>query len=118
MAKYTEKGIVFNKVYDGNTKIETSPITVKNTYNVSNGQVSFAGGDMHCLVNAVDIDWNGAQIDSNTELNSTAEVLNWVKNKVDNINIPETNFTQDENSLKLNGSTIYTPILTQGETGP
>ena len=33
------------------------------------------------IINAVDIDWNGAEIEENVTIHTTAELLNWIKTK-------------------------------------
>lgn len=37
--------------------------------------------DFYKLVNAVDIDWNGIEIDENTVLNDTSDLINWIASK-------------------------------------
>lgn len=38
--------------------------------------------DFYKLVNAIDIDWNGIEIDENTVLNDTSDLINWIASKV------------------------------------
>ena len=33
------------------------------------------------IINAVDIDWNGAQVEENVTINSTGDLLSWIKTK-------------------------------------
>lgn len=75
---YTESGITFSNVTLGNVNFESSPVACAGTYNVSGNNITFNGED-HLMVNAIDIDWNGAQVGNNTTINSTADLINWIK---------------------------------------
>ena len=37
-------------------------------------------GKLPTVINAVEIDWNGAQVEENVTLNSTGDLLSWIKN--------------------------------------
>lgn len=37
--------------------------------------------DFYKLVNAIDIDWNGIEIDENTVLNDTSDLINWIASR-------------------------------------
>ena len=41
-------------------------------------------GKNNPIINAVSIDWNNAQVDNNTYINTTGELLNWIKNSNSN----------------------------------
>ena len=76
--KYTEKGITFVNVKQPNTIIpdvigrqDRLTIDGDNVSNIDNEKT---------LINAIDIDWNGAQLD-NDQINTTADLLNYIKNK-------------------------------------
>ena len=76
--KYTEKDITFVNVKQPNTIIPNvigrqGRLTIDGD-NVSNIDYK------KTLINAIDIDWNGAQLD-NDQINTTADLLNYIKNK-------------------------------------
>lgn len=74
MAQIEQNNIIFNSVKDkGGVTVGTGPIRI-------NGQNSF-GENSKDIVNAVDIDWNGAQVEENVTLNSTGDLLSWIKIK-------------------------------------
>ena len=67
MVQIEQNNIIFNSVKDkGGVTVGTGPIRI-------NGQNSF-GENSKGIVNAVDIDWNGAQVDNNT-INTTGEII-------------------------------------------
>lgn len=77
---YTENGVTFNNVTAGNLSTSTSPIVCAGTYNISGNNVSFSGED-HLMLNAIDIDWNGAQTGNSSvsSLNTTGDLIRWIK---------------------------------------
>lgn len=73
-------GIEFNKI-KGKSK---STLTANPTMPASNGNLWKANTeDLSAWtgINAVDIDWNGAQVEENVIINTTGELLNWIKTK-------------------------------------
>ena len=55
--------------YDGSTGL----------YNINQTKLNNAG--VSKSVNAVEIDWNSAQVEENVTINSTGDLLNWIKTK-------------------------------------
>ena len=76
---YTNKNINYNSINSpskvvisgDSSKTLTGPI-----YTTSGSTISSINTK---LVNAVDIDWNGAQVDTNTTISDTSDLLNWIK---------------------------------------
>ena len=88
MAIINQGNITFNDVYkDGGTKHEDT--IIQSTYDSSAATPSSKNFP---LVNAVDIDWDGAEVDENTVLNTTGDLLTWIKNKTE-IEVPETDLS-------------------------
>lgn len=61
--------ITFNAVKNEGIELSTSPIIVKGQIGTDDGKV----------VNAVDIDWNGAEVGAENPINTTGELLSWIK---------------------------------------
>ena len=77
MAQITLKDIIFSNV--PNKKLGTkmgNRLTQTNA--TSNAQTYIESQDFYKLINAVDIDWNGIQIDENIIINDTADLINWI----------------------------------------
>lgn len=82
MAKYqfieSQSGINFNSV---DTTLMGVGQKVGNNYNRNATASDLAeiasdnGGKLPTIVNAVEIDWNAAQLDSDTTINTTGEIL-------------------------------------------
>lgn len=70
MAQYTDNtsNIIYNNV-SGGTKVSK----------LTNGSTDFELEDIVPVVNAVEIDWNGAVVGENKTLNTTGEVLSSYK---------------------------------------
>lgn len=70
MAQYTDNtsNIIYNNV-SGGTKVSK----------LTNGSTDFELEDIVPVVNAVEIDWNGAVVGENKTLNTTGEVLSRYK---------------------------------------
>ena len=71
-------------------QIQQGTITFQNYKNAQDGILQFTAGAMVSgaegpdlefggIVNAVDIDWNGAQVANNTVLNTTGDLINAIK---------------------------------------
>ena len=68
-----QNGITFNSVKTG-----VLPMSQWPTFSLKKQEgVDEDGG----IINAVDIDWNGAQVEENVTLNSTGDLLSWIKIK-------------------------------------
>lgn len=72
MAEITIDNIVFNNVKNVGEIVGSAPISFGNS---SSGPDTELGG----IINAIDIDWNGAQIDDDVIINNTGELLNYIK---------------------------------------
>ena len=75
-----DKDIRFNKVKNPQTLINVGPIGIKDRLHINDNNVDNID-DNKPLINAIDIDWNGAEVDDNLELNTTADLLAWIKSK-------------------------------------
>ena len=75
------KGITFNNIPDKKlgTKI-TTVITQSNVGNSSNEDY-INNQNFYKLYNAIDIDWNGAEIDNEHVINDTSDLLNYIKSR-------------------------------------
>lgn len=71
-------GIVFHKVKNPDTLFNQGPVGIKNRIVVNGDQVESIDDDKH-LINAVDIDWNGAEMDENTIIDTTGQLLAYIK---------------------------------------
>lgn len=76
--KYVDSGIQFNKVKNPDTLFTQGPLGIREKYNVNGDTVTNIDNSKH-LINAVDIDWNGAAIDDNTEINTTGQLLAYIR---------------------------------------
>ena len=86
ITQYTDdSGIQFNNIdlTGGYKTADGSKWTAKNSMflpdNAEDGVIK--GRDTRKFINAVDIDWNGAQVEENVTLNSTGDLLSWIKTK-------------------------------------
>ena len=69
-------GLQFNNIKLGGTNQSLKALKDDNPWKASGEYNSIPA-----IVNGIDIDWNGAQVEENVEINNTAELLNWIKNK-------------------------------------
>jgi len=75
MAETIQGGIRFGTIYkDGGVRL--SDTIIQSSWNPRS---EYPSDDNYPLVNAVDIDWNGAEIDENKIINTTGELLSWIK---------------------------------------
>lgn len=66
-------------IFHGGGKItNSSNVDRNNTYNVSKIENK---GSSSPVINAIDIDWNGAQVEEDKVINTTSELLNWIKER-------------------------------------
>lgn len=75
--KYTENSIQFNSVKSPDTLFNQGPIGIKGKHSV-NGDTITNIDRSKPLINAVDIDWNGADLDGQ-EINTTAQLLAYIR---------------------------------------
>lgn len=54
----------------------------------------FASDDFYAIIDAVNIDWNGIEVSENKTINTTTELINWIKEIA--ASIPEQGGSQDE----------------------
>lgn len=75
MKEFTQNGVVFNKYRESSEgqAIGVAPILVSGQEGVD---AEFGG-----IINAVDIDWNGAEIDNirDHDINTTGQLINYIK---------------------------------------
>ena len=72
----TQNSILFKNIYkDGGVSINDT--LIQSSFNPNENIPSDSNFP---LINAVDIDWNGAEIDSNTTINTTGDLISWIKN--------------------------------------
>ena len=85
--KFIDNNIEFTNVQKAGINTGSGPIAIKddylddeenpgyiNKYKTSNNKCQY-------VVNAIDIDWNGAQIDEDTTINTTGELISWISSK-------------------------------------
>lgn len=69
------KGVQFNNIPNKKLGTQiTTRITQSNVGNMSNDEY-LNSENYYKLFNGIDIDWNGIQIDENTEINDTADFI-------------------------------------------
>lgn len=71
----TQSSILFKNIY------KEGGVNINDTLRQSsfNPNESIPSLSNFPLINAVDIDWNGAEVDSNTTINTTGDLLSWIK---------------------------------------
>lgn len=103
---FQESGITFNNVKKIGTKISSFPLGNPDNYQYDGNSASrkdtehidYKGG----IINAIDIDWNGVNTESIPEeyvlvLNTTSDVLKWIKKLEYRISILENNGSRPDN---------------------
>lgn len=118
--KYTDhdSNITFNNVKAAGVYHASGPIGLNDRYRTdSTGTI--LTGIQHpelSLINAIDIDWNGAQVDPEVELNTTGDLLKWIKSKGGNSGSTNFDVYIDENGYwVINGTN--TGIKAIGKNG-
>lgn len=76
--KDSKSGISFLEVPEIGAEIPGGPLGISNTYH-KNGDTIESIDEDGKVINAVDIDWNGAEVGDGVYLHTTGEVLNWIK---------------------------------------
>ena len=80
--KYTENGVNFDSVKIPQILYEHGPLGRKGKIEYNDDEVTHI--DDKSFINAVDIDWNGIEVENNNRINTTADLINWIKNKISN----------------------------------
>ena len=80
--KYTEKEVNFDSVKIPQILYEHGPLGRKGKIEYNDDEVTYI--DDKPFINAVDIDWNGIEVENNNRINTTADLINWIKNKISN----------------------------------
>lgn len=111
-------GIEFNKI-KGKSK---STLTANPTMPASNGNLWKANTeDLSAWtgINAVDIDWNGAQVEENVIINTTGELLNWIKTKGGQISeIDSEKLAEIQNTIEVYQITFNNVLTKTFADGP
>ena len=102
MAQKTINGIQFNNIKTAGIELGQWPVILAG----QSGPDEDGGA-----INAVDIDWNGAIIDSNTTINTTGELFSLIKNLKNSQGNANISLSQSGNSLKANDVVVYTPSI-------
>ena len=74
------KGVTFNNI--PNKKLGTKIGTMLTQSNISiskDVETYIQSEDFYKLISVLDIDWAGIEIDANTTINDTADLINWIK---------------------------------------
>ena len=96
MATLTQNEIVFTLNDDTVTPFSGKYTNDQNfdantgLYDIDQNKLNTVG--VYKSVNAIEIDWNGAEVDENTVLNTTGDLLTWIKTKTE-IELPETDLS-------------------------
>ena len=77
MSTYVQNEITFNNVKEGNYKIKAFPIYM----NGLDGVHPEYGG----IINIVNVDWNGAEVGGDVVINTTGDLLSWIKNCIESL---------------------------------
>ena len=80
--RYTDykNGINFNDVKSPGVYHASGPIGLNGSYSIEGGEITNINSNLS-LINAVDIDWNNAQVDPGVEIKTTGDLLRWIKSK-------------------------------------
>lgn len=93
-------GIEFNKIKTkSKSTVTPNPVMPANNGNLwkaNNEDLSSWVG-----INAVDIDWNGAEVEENVIINTTGELLNWIKNKCNSSSSDSEKINEIQNTIEL-----------------
>lgn len=110
--RYTDSknNITFNSVKPAGALHASGPIGHNGMYTVDGSTITSITKGIS-LINGIDIDWNGAQVEPGVIINTTGDLLNWIRNKSENGSGGsgqfEADFTIDnEGYLLYNGNRI------------
>ena len=105
--KDTNSGIQFTSVKLPQTLFNEGPLGIKYSENGNNSEgqkgIKYNGNGIESVVpfiNAVDIDWNGANVGENIELNTTGDLLNWIEGTSNNLAQKDTQLEQRISNLE------------------
>ena len=84
MSKFTQDGITFD-IEDNFLPGENRHIVKGKITSGFNDYSQYERDDASKLINAVDIDWNNAYLGHNNVINSTGDLLSYIKTKFDSI---------------------------------
>ena len=103
----TNSGIQFTSVKLPQTLFNEGPLGIKYSENGNNSEgqkgIKYNGNGIESVVpfiNAVDIDWNGANVGENIKLNTTGDLLNWIEETSNNLAQKDTQLEQRINNLE------------------
>lgn len=106
------KGVQFNNIPNKKLGTQiTTRITQSNVGNMSNEEY-LNSENYYKLFNGIDIDWNGIQIDENTEINDTADFIILLKSLLTRISQLESKVNGEEPEEPQ----TYTVIFKDGDT--
>ena len=77
--KYTENEVNFDSVKIPQILYEHGPLGRKGKIEYNDDEVTHI--DDKSFINAVDIDWNGIEVENNNRINTTADLINWIKSR-------------------------------------
>lgn len=77
--KYTENEVNFDSVKIPQILYEHGPLGRKGKIEYNDDEVTHI--DDKPFINAVDIDWNGIEVENNNRINTTADLINWIKSR-------------------------------------
>ena len=81
MATIRQNNIDFTNVQDSNIFAASGKYSISmNDDGTGKFDTTLSGDEITPSFNAVEIDWNGAQVEENVTLNSTGDLLSWIKN--------------------------------------
>ena len=114
--KYTDSknNITFNNVKEAGVYHASGPIGLNGLYTTSGANIIDINSNLS-LINAIDINWNGAQVEPGVVLNTTGDLLRWIKEHSGN--------SQGTNELTINNqgywciNGVSTGVKAQGEDG-
>jgi len=92
--EYINSNITFNNVKDKGVKLSAGPLLI-------NGLTGTDPDDGTGIVNAIDIDWNGAEVGENIIINTTGELLNWIKSNIGGSNIDNEKLAEIQNTIDV-----------------
>ena len=72
--------------------IKNEEYTIINKKVSRDSYLKIQSGKNNSIINAISIDWNNAKVDDNTYINTTGELLSWIKN----LNSNKTNLTEEQ----------------------
>lgn len=109
------KGVQFNNIPNKKLGTQiTTRITQSNVGNMSNEEY-LNSENYYKLFNGIDIDWNGIQIDENTEINDTADFIILLKSLLTRISQLESKVNGEEPEEPEEPQT-YSVIFKDGDT--